>query len=186
MPSVFKAQFAWTNFPGGPGVNTIYLNEAPSDLEAFKTFYESIAAGIPSNVTISYPGSGVELDATDGTLVGAWSVTTEADTICTGGGEYAGGVGYCIRWETGAFIAGRRLYGRTFLVPMVGSAFDEAGAPKPDFVGTVESACSLLVDNCAGTLAVWARKKGARDGSVHTVLSGHVAALPAFLKSRRS
>jgi len=186
MANVYKAQFTWDGLASGAGANTFYLNQSPSDLAAFHTFYEAIAAGIPSGTIIHYPAGGEELDAAAGHLTGAYAVAVEPQTDCTGGGEYASGVGYVVRWNTGVVVRHKRLIGRTFLVPLVGSAFGDSGDPKPEFVGVVSMAATALIADCAGTLGVWSRPKTGPDGQIVAVTSAQVSVRPAFLKSRRS
>lgn len=186
MPNLYKIQAVWTGFQGGPGVNTFYVNEIPSEVDAFQTFYNAIKAGIPSVVDIQVLNEGVFVDEATGELGGAWSCPAQAKIDCTGGGSYASGVGYTLRWTLGgAIFNGRRLVGRTYLVPLVGSAFDADGTTTDAFSTTVTNAGVALIADCAGTLGVWHRPVNELGGDWRVTAGALVPQQPAFLSSRR-
>lgn len=180
-----KVQIGWSGFPGGPGVNTFYVDTIPADLNAFQTFYQAIQAGIPSVIDLQVQNENVRVEETNGDLVGGYAVAPLAVIGATGGGDYAAGVGYCIRWLTGAVRAGRRVYGHTYLVPLVGSAFDVEGVPKAAFKAVVTAAANDLIANCSGTLGVWSRPKTGTPGAFFDATSAIVSPVPAILTSRR-
>lgn len=185
MSDIYKVQAVWSGFPGGPGVNTFYVSEIPSELTAFKTFYEAIKSGIPSTVSIQVVAENVSVDAATGVLTGGYSAPEQVKTTCLGGGDYASGVGYTVRWNTGAIIGRRRLMGHTYIVPLVASAFDDDGTPKDAFQTTVVNAAVALNADCGGTLGVWHRPKAGLGGDFRFVSGATVASRPAFLSSRR-
>lgn len=183
--SVYKVQAVISGFPGGPGVNTFYVNTIPADLDAFQTFYDAIKAGIPSSCDVQVLNENVKLNTTTGALEGGYSVAALPKIDCTGGGVYASGVGYTVRWLTGVVVEGRRLIGHTYVVPLVGSAFDADGTPADAFQTTVTNAGVALIADCSGTFGVWHRPVNELNGSWVSAEGALVPARPAFLSSRR-
>jgi hypothetical protein len=82
----------------------------------------------------------------------------------------------------------KRVKGRTFLVPLTGSAFDNSGTPTPAAIAGIQGAATTLAANVDATqLVVWARPtaKGATDGAVGFVTSASVPDQGSILTSRR-
>lgn len=179
----------WSGFSGAPGftvmnfVGTHDPGQAAGVATAIKDFFDDIANRIPDIATITYPGEAT-VHADDGTLIGAVAFTAPTPTNCVGLGSYAAPVGARITWETGSIVAGRRIRGRTFLVPLVSSTFDTDG--------TLTSANQTLIQTAANTflttlavgplpLAVWSQT----TSTVSPVTSAVVPDQATVLRSRR-
>ena len=155
---------------------------APADIQSA---FLNLATAIPTNVVLTFPTGGDEIDETTGQLVGGWSSgAAPAPVSGVNSPNAAAGVGACVTWNTGAVVGGRRVRGRTFIVPM------EAGMYEPD--GTINAQpLSNLVTFSTGLialgLAVWHRPTGpgASDGSSHAVTSAKISDRVAVLRSRR-
>lgn len=195
-----RVRVAWQNWPGAPGVSTFFYGTTAGSLptqaqiDGIRTFFNALSVYIPSGLTIQVPSSGDRINWIDGKLVDTWSVpTTPAVVTGTGAGNYAGNAGAVIHWLTADVVNGKRVRGRTFMVPIVSTAFDSAGSLSSTFINALNGAGTTLVGLADGPPAVWARpftpKPGdtnpARDGSAHQVSSTRVPDLAVSQRSRR-
>lgn len=148
--------------------------------------YSALLGGIPPNVTITVPNSGETIEDTTGELLDVWSNGT-AETL-TGSAATSGaaaGVGACVGWLTGGIIAGRRLRGRTFIVPLSRGEYADDGTLNTPMVTRLQTFADLMM--ASGPLAVWHRptSSGASDGNSYGVIANRVKDKVAFLSSRR-
>ena len=201
MPS--RVNCAWQNFPGAPGVSVFWLeNATQARVDAIRTFFNSIAGLIPTGTTITVPGSGDVLNDSDGKISSTWSVTTPPAVVTgTGAGAYAGQTGMVVHWLTAGVINGRRLRGRTFIVPTVNTTFETNGSPTSAAINTLNTAANTLVGALGLDFVVWSRpvkahtkydpESGAptnvpaRAGSTANVTGVRVPDLAITLRSRR-
>lgn len=198
MPNMARISCAWQNWPGAPGVTQFYAD--PGSLQgvvnALKVFWDGLQGGFPNLLTIQVPSSGDLVDDATGQIAGAWSVATQpAVTTCTGVGNYAGNAGAVLHWLTVGLAKGRRIRGRTFLVPLVNTAFDSGGSLSPAMVTNTTLAGNKLITDTAGQLKVWHRPVYAKPktkppvivtpGSTATITSCRVPDLAVSLRSRR-
>jgi hypothetical protein len=98
---------------------------------------------------------------------------------CTGAGSWSSPVGAVINWLSGSYVAGRQLRGKTFMVPLIGSQFDQGhllAASKSEFQGSADA----LVLN-APLMRIWSRK----TGIVRPVSTALVPSKAVVLRSRR-
>lgn len=176
----------------GPGVVGLAVNVlhfagdvgAPSS-SAILSAYSGLASSLPSGVTITVPNSGDVIEDTTGTLVGVWTSSGGGVVTGTAAGPRAAGVGFCVGWTTGGIVDGRKLRGRTFIVPIAGGAFDTDGTFQASAMTQFGTFANAL--QASGPLAVWHRPTttGGSDGNSYGVVSNHVNDKAAFLSSRR-
>lgn len=157
-----------------------------NDVAAIRAFFNSLAAQLPSGLTIQVPGVGDTIDDTNGLINGGWNATA-APAVVTGTGlsAYAGNAGAVVHWLTAAVIGGHRVRGRTFLVPLVSTAFDTQGSIATSVLTTLRNAASTMITTMSGTLRVWHRPVGGSGGTAGVVLSSSVPDLAITLRSRR-
>jgi len=124
----------------------------------------------------------------------------------TGGGSYlsnasagqvmAGASGAVVNWRTGVVRKGRRIKGRTFLVPLKTTVYDEDGTLTSAAIGTINSAAAALINTTGeADLGVYGRPTRQRgdDGAMETIPDGlwavatsfNVPDMAAVLRSRR-
>lgn len=161
-------------------------------IPAIKSAFSAAAKLIPAGVTLTIPGTGDVIEDTTGTLTGVWSVAGGGTVGGTGSAQCAAGVGACMTWLTGGIVAGKKLRGRTFMVPI---AFKDPGSGDEAFDndGTFGSATLVKIQTLAnalqasGPLAVWHRPTtaGGSDGTSYGVVSNRVADRVSTLRSRR-
>lgn len=195
MAGLNRVSVAWQGWPGSPGVSQFYLDSVAqqTSIDAIRTFFAAVAGLLPTGLTITVPSSGDIIEEQNGQLAGNWSVGT-APLVVTGSGTgvYAGNAGAVVHWLTNTVATKRRLRGRTFLVPLVSTAYDTAGSLGLTPFNTIQNAASALVGSMAGNMVVWHRpiiQKGTgvviRAGSSGDVTSSRVPDLAVSLRSRR-
>jgi len=180
-----RVRVLWQNFPGAPGYSNHYVGSNVLAQSALRTFYDSIKAFLPSGLTIQVPNSGDQVAEGTGLITGAWTGASQAIITATGTGTYPGSAGACVNWRTSGLVRGRRPMGRTFLVPLVGTAFETNGSIATAALAAIGTAASQLITDLAGELKVWSRPTDTTAGSNVTVTSANVPDLAVVLRSRR-
>lgn len=188
MADLARVRVAWQNWPGAPGVSTFYLNNPPTQaqIDAIRSFFNTLVAMLPSGMTIQVPNVGDVIDDATGHISGAWSVATQPATVtATGTGAYAGSAGMVVHWLTSSILNGRRPRGRTFLVPVVSTQFSTDGSPSSAALTTLAGAATGLLTSVGANMKVWHRPTNFAGGSSYTVTSSSVPDLSISLRSRR-
>lgn len=147
-------------------------------------FWATVAASMPNDVQISFPSEVVDVNTTTGLLTAVYEVTPGA--LVTGGStlEFAAPVGARAEWRTPAIVAGRRLRGRTFMVPLAGGAFATDGGLDETTRAFLQDAADDYIDNsvfAAVQTVVWSRT----HGILADITSAFVPDEAAVLRSRR-
>ena len=198
MSDLARVRVAWQNWPGAPGVSTFWGDSTINQtaIDALRTFFNAIAGNLPSGLTIQVPSSGDLISAQTGLISGTWSVgTTPAQVAATGAGAYAGNAGAVVHWLTNAVVTStspktgkttaRRLRGRTFLVPLISSAYDTNGSLGVGVLNTVQTAANALLAAAPGVYNVWHRPKPGQGENFSEIVSARVPDLAVSLRSRR-
>lgn len=155
------------------------------DPAAILAAYDAVKANIPNNVTMTIPNTGEVIEDTTGELLSVWTGSGGGTVTGTASPAQAAGVGACVSWRTGGIVDGRRLRGRTFLVPYAASQYDQDGTLIPNAVTFTNAFVTQLM--ASGPLAVWHRPTtvGGSDGNSYGVVIGTARDKVAFLSSRR-
>lgn len=186
MSNIAKIPVSWTGGPGGPGVSVFYADAAGTiPTGALATFFGAVKAMIPSSYTWTIPASGDIHDSTTGALVGSWTQGTPTTVAATGSPtSFAGGTGVVVRWTTDGIVNGRRVRGRTFLVPVVSAIYD-SGSILGTQLAVFQSAAAALVASSGANLRIWHRPSGGSGGSAHPITGALAPDVAAVLRSRR-
>jgi len=183
-----RVNVSWQNWPGAPGVSTFYLDAAAGspDLQGIRGFFDNLKTNFPANLTFTFPRVGDTIDENTGLLNGTWDAgVQQLDVVGTGTGGYAGNAGAVVHWLTSGVARGRRVRGRTFLVPLVSLAFDSSGSLAPAQVTSLNTHSQTLIDFKPGALVVWHRPVNGSGGAKFPVVSRRVPDLAISLRSRR-
>jgi hypothetical protein len=180
-----RVPVTWTTGPGGSGLSVFYTGETDDATVELAAFFNAIKSFFPTVVTWNVPASGDKINDTDGSLAGAWSGGTAATIGGLAASSYAAGTGMYVRWLTGAVVAGHKLQGRTFLVPIVTSSYFTDGELQGGTVSGVQTAATTLA--AAGKLILWHRPKtkASADGTNRLIIAATVPDKVTSLKSRR-
>jgi hypothetical protein len=154
----------WSTPLGGSGysiLNSQASSAGPAQQFANQVgvFFTAIASNIPQGVTISFPEEAT-FHSDNGTILEYFPIDPPETVVPAFPGDYAGPAGLHIQWRTGTVVGGRRLLGRTFIVPLLASAFDPDGTLNPAIIAQVQDAAEDLVTtstSAAAALSVWSR-----------------------------
>ena len=173
----------------GSAVTVLHYSGAEGSsppLAALRAAFEGAKSAFPGGLTLEFPNTGDTIQDTNGELVGTWGTPSVANVLGASGTlTAAAGVGACITWNTGGIINGRRLRGRTFLVPLSAAAYQENGTISDTVYPWLTTLANAI--QASGPLAVWHRPsaKGLADGNSYGVVSNRVRDKVAILTSRR-
>lgn len=196
MAKMLRVTAVWNGFPGAPGYSNFYFDSAivagPSVQPAYdktRTFFSGIAGTLPPSVNIAVLPTVAEIDAANGAQTDEFSITTPGANIAgSGGTSYAGPSGACIQWKTSTFVNGRRLRGRTFVVPLAAGAYETDGTLTAQVLTFIRNAADALRNDAVGPsvkLGVWHRPVGGAGGTFAPVTASSVTDRVAVLTSRR-
>ena len=186
MSDIAKIAVSWTGLPGLAGVSVFYSNAAVAPpVGALNTFFNAIKTLHPSPLVWTIPNTGDTFDDATGTLNGSWTAGSPTTVAASGSGtSYAGGTGVVVRWTTNGIQNGRRVRGRTFLVPCISSMYD-AGSILSSQLAVWQAAASALVTSAGSDLRIWHRPVNHLGGTSHAITGAFVPDLAAVLRSRR-
>lgn len=193
MP-ILRMTMVWQGFAGAPGyTNLHFLNpDTPTQVALdetavkVKTWLQTIAPYLPSTAAIGYPGTMDMLDTATGDLLDVFNIPVQAATQGASGSAYSAAVGACVNWQAVGIVNGRRLRGRTFLVPLAG-AFAPDGTLDNSFRTTLLTASNTFANSTSGLdISVWHRPSpGGSDGAAGQVTAATITDKTAVLRSRR-
>jgi hypothetical protein len=202
MASLWQITWRWTGFTGAPGFTNLYFAapvgdpaEALAAATKSRLLFAGISTALPSATHIDLATDVKLIDEIDGETLG---IVTVSGITTVGGGsvaEYSGPVGACIDWPTLTLHAGRRMQGRTFLVPLARTAFSADGTLENAFVVQFATAAEAMRTATGPTFGVWGRPRAAKPAYVPPLpaiaglwgpaVSSRVPDMAAVLRSRR-
>lgn len=185
MATMSRVVVGWQGAITGPGVSVFHVQGTVTDVSGFATFFTSIADRFPVPLTWNIPSSGDLLESTTGVLTGSWTATGGTTVNATAGELFAAPAGALITWRTPTVVNGRRLQGRTFMVPLgAQNNYDAGGALATACVTDLQNAADALILALPG-LSVWHRPQAVGDGAIAGVATALVRDRVSVLRSRR-
>lgn len=190
---VIQYRAPWSVPNAGPSVSTFHFvgntaGQPDGIAAAVRGFFDAIKSTLPNDVIVNFASEmTIHNDAT-GQLVGTIPVTPPLAVQGTGTGSWAGGAGYRVDWLTQAIRNGRRVRGRTFIVPASNTVFSTEGRVLGATATTANTAGNglLATASLAGNdLAVWSRPGPAGPGQVFAVTDPATSTLAATLRGRK-
>lgn len=197
MVNIQRVRVAFTGLRGLPGVSTFYATAGADMISPLRDFYAALNGNFPIGMTTVVENFGDIIEDSTGALTGTWSGAVSAAVVSTTSQTYAAPVGACVNWLTGQVIGGRRLRGRTFIVPLVSGTYQGDGTLTPEFLGELNTARANFTNAVGTTFLVWGRPRlavpatpthkavTARLGASALVTSSLVKDRCAVLRSRR-
>jgi hypothetical protein len=201
MARIIRVTVNWTGFTGGPGYTNLYFERPAGDswdqdavnqaVEMVNTFLGAWPVYQPNGVTMAIDPTVTEIDENLGDIHAFWSVTPPAAHTGVSGGSYAAGSGACVNWGTADVRDGRRVRGRTFMVPLGPAGFSSDGTLDTTALNTFRSAAETLANSGSfARLVVWARPtvvlgEPLPDGGAYDVTGASISDKAAQLRSRR-
>lgn len=194
---IFRLTARWTGFSGAPGFSNFYfaagtldggiLGDVAQDAgDNLITAFAGLQSVLPTGVSISIESEVAVLNSETGEVLDYEQINVTGRSDGTAAGGYAGPTGAVINWRTNDVRFGRRIRGRTFLVPLASTAFDGQGSLSAGALADVqEFADDVRAGFVGAEFGVWSRPRQGAGGVFATVTSHNVPDLAAVLRSRR-
>lgn len=193
--TVAVVRATWTGGPSSPGVSTFCLDydgvAVIDDAQAsIRGFLANLGGMIPTGYSVQVEQLTELYDEATGQLTGEYNAAAAVAPV-TGAatGVYAAGVGFRVDWSTATIRNGRRVRGRTFVVPVQGGSFQEDGTINTPTRDGVQTAASALISNLAADGApfvIWSRPSQKYPvGALADVVAAKVPDKAAWLRGRR-
>jgi len=193
MP-IHRIKARWTGFNGAPGYSVFHGDAATEGVaataqdqaDAVRLFFDGIVSRLPSIVRINVESQVEVLDETTGQIIDIVAITQPPTSAGAVAGSYSAPSGAVINWNTNGVRNGRRVRGKTFLVPLAGTAYDGDGTLISSVHSQIQAAATTLAESFSG-LVTFARPTapGAADGAIYPIVSATVPDKAAILRSRR-
>lgn len=190
---VRRIQVISEGFPGGPGFTNFYfktvLGPSVADQgDAIKDWLDLVKAGFPSQWSAQIQTEVQVFDEETGELTGYESLGSAMSTPIPGttGTEFGSGLsGACVSWVSSEINRGRRIRGRTFLVPLSRYHYDANGTLNDSWRGQLVTYSQALISGGTG-FGIWSRPVAKAGGKISSSLTANVSDKVAYLSSRRS
>lgn len=191
MAGLLKMVSVWTGFAGAPGYTNLYAHHngvsaqevANQFADDIHDFWNTVNGYVPAVVDITVGPSWQSIDIESGDVLDEGTVETPPASVAGNlAGGFAGNVGLALNWQTGTFIKGRRLKGRTYLVPL-GGIFEGDGTPSASSIAAIGDAATALLEG-SSNMAVWHRPKAGAGGSWAQITGVTITDRAAVLRSR--
>lgn len=198
-PDMLRVKVNWTGFVGGPGYTNLYFDDpaggfhtqeaADAVVAATDIWLDAWASSIPVGTSILVDPTVESVHDTSGDMYAFWSTVPDGVRAGASAGGYSAAAGACVNWYTNGIRNGRRIRGRTFMVPLGGSALDATGTIDNTKLGIVRTATETFLGPVIGAvqLGVWSRPSlpGVEDGEWHATTAYTIPDKTAVLTSRR-
>lgn len=202
MVTMSRVRVNWNGFPGAPGINTFYFADPAIALPPLHALYTSLAPRVPMDVALTIDSSGDTIDSLTGKVNGQWAAAAQPGIQGSSNMLYASPAGVLLKWGTSAITDGRRIRGKTFLVPMAPSNFDAGGNTSFDTQTVLTGYLGTFIGAMPANMLIWQRPRLSRNaysdgrgilhkailsriGGAGVVVTGSVGTKAAILSSRR-
>lgn len=191
MADLMRHTAVWEGSAGLPGYSQFYHAVSdPISLSAtygaisVREFFSAFVGLIPDEITVTVDPVWQIINEVTGQIVQEGSVSPAPQVVQ---GTYAGGwsrqIGALVEWVTAVFVNGRRLRGRTYLVPL-GGIGDSDGTLSAGTVSTIEGSFTQIV-NSLEEFKVWHRPVNGLGGSSSAITAGLLRDKACILNSRQ-
>lgn len=167
MANVSTVTAVWNGFTGAPGYSLFRFEELSTAAlcnaagAAVKAFFVGVGTAFYGPLwTIGIQPIVQHHDIATGDLQGESTMTTPPTPIAgvgSGSATWAGGSGAVAQWTTGLVHAGRKVRGRTYLVPILQTAFSNDGTVSTAFASGVQTAGNALIADATTAFGVYSR-----------------------------
>jgi hypothetical protein len=199
MTEMARVTINWTGFLGAPGYTNLYFSEFTTGgditqtvvddaVDRTHTWIQAWDDGLPNTVTLTIDPSVEVIEDTTGDLLRFYTATPGTPNVGGSTMPYSAASGACINWYTDGVRNGRRVRGRSFMVPIGSNGMENNGTLNGTALGTWRTATDLLIASFENsTLGVWSRPSApaATDGIWHKTTSMTIPDKAAVLRSRR-
>lgn len=149
---------------------------------AVRAMFFSLIAAFPDDISFSFDSEVRELSEA-GALLAAYPITAPPTTGGSSSAAFASGTGLMVRHNTGVILGGKRVRGRTFMVPVSSASFTTNGDVLASTVSAFNAAFATLITAANGVgapFSVWSRANAA----IVPVVSSATQVRPSTMKTR--
>lgn len=194
---MFRVTARWTGFSGAPGYSNFYFSsgffdggllndEAELLADRVRRAFTQIGGLLPAGSQVQVMPEVPVIDSDTGVIQSFTSID-QPDAVEAGtSSSFAGPAGAVVTWRTDDVRNGRRIRGRTFIVPIGTQHYENDGTLTSAAINNLRGfADRLMGDTGEGDLGVWSRPVGGSGGVFATVTSYSIPDMVAVLRSRR-
>lgn len=191
--AIIRLTARWTGFPGAPGYSNFFFASDGSTADVDEAIGQVQSAfgqwirALPSAVTVQLVQEFPVIDEVTGMTTGYADFDEEIQSF-TGldAGAFSGPTGAVVTWDTAGVVNGRRVRGRTFLVPLSNDSYQADGTLNTDTITALNAGATALEGpGLDSNLVIWSRPTNGGGGSIHNVIGHRVPDMAAVLRSRR-
>ena len=200
---ILRITAQWSGFTGAPGYSNFHFTtdggfwdggllgdaaQTAADGAATRVAgaFNAARDQLPSGVRVDIQTEAEILNSDTGEIVGFAEVPAGYAIGNGGTGGWSAASGAVVNWRTNDYRFGRRIRGRTFLVPLAGSAYQSDGTLSTSGRAAVQSFGAEMVGGTGGAeFGVWSRPRNGNGGVFATVVGYNVPDMAAVLRSRR-
>lgn len=193
----------WSGFIGAPGYSVFHFTtdggfwdggligdsaQAAAERAAADvgTAFGQLSSWLPPVVQIRTQPEAEIINSDTGEIVGFTEVPTYSTDGEGPGNGYSAASGAVVNWRTNDYRFGRRIRGRTFVVPLSGAAYEDDGTLVQGARDKLLDFADRIVDGgAAAEFGVWSRPRGGTGGVFATATGYSVPDMAAVLRSRR-
>ena len=199
MGRIIRLKINWTGFIGSPGYTNLHFEPtAGGDIDQAvvnnavsitETWLAAFRPSMPTNCVTGVDSTVAELDENHGNIEAFWNAVPSSPAAGASAGQYAAGSGVCVNWGTDGVWNGRRVRGRTFIVPIGLLGLQDDGTLDGPRLTTWRAATATFAGSAgAARLVVWRRPSDIPlfiNGGAYDVNSTSISDKVAQLRSRR-
>lgn len=183
-----RVRCVWSNFVGAPGYTNFYTGTSVTDYTPIRTFFAAFSTSLPAAVTITVPTTGDQISEATGAITGSWAATVTGGAVSGSAGNtgvYSGASGVQVQWLSTLIARGRRIQGKTFIVPAYSTVYDSNGSIASGTLTAAQTAANNLISALASELKIWSRPAPGYTGQQAIVTTARIPDLAVTLRSRR-
>jgi hypothetical protein len=201
MPPIVRVKLKWNGFAGAPGYSNFFLRDKASGDPSMTTathaanmiqnFGAYVRTYLPIEASLQVQSDVEVVEETTGEMLSVFNVPSYAALQGqAASAPYSAASGAVITWRTAGVRNGRRVRGRTFIVPLANSAYQSDGTLAAAMITSLNTnlqGAGFLGSTESAILGVYSRPsvKGASDGTWHQVTGFTIPDKVAVLRSRR-
>ena len=164
MASIYQVTWRWTGFQGAPGFTNFFYDattdtpvQALAAVTKSKIFWTGVQGILQSIVHVDPVTDVRVISDNDGTLVNIYTVSGVTGITGGAGGTFAGPSGAMVDWLTATVHGGRSMMGKTFLVPVASSVYDNDGTITGTNVTAIATAAENMRTASGPAFGIWGR-----------------------------
>lgn len=163
--TIAQLQVTWKGLTGLPGYSFFYVRSTAASIAPLPTFFSAISQFFPVPLTWEINPFWKFIDEANGQLTGGGGGGPMPTIAATGATAYAPQSGVQVKWDTGEYHDGRRVKGRTYLVPTVNTQWAAGGVAVQTMCNTINAAADVMRTQFTGNLVIWHRPIFEKDAN---------------------